>query len=131
MTSYCKLTYLKSKSLVIAMTEKFRTAFIAHVPDADPVRHRCVIETSLYELTSVLVRDDDQAVEMCRELVEKNGIQSFILCPGFTHRAIARIVEAVGDGVSVNVARGDGPSNEIALKIMRESGWFTKREGWA
>jgi len=113
------------------MTEKFRTAFIAHVPDADPVRHRCVIETSLYELTSVLVRDDDQAVEVCRELVEKNGIQSFILCPGFTHRAIARIVEAVGDGVSVNVARGDGPSNEIALKIMRESGWFTKREGWA
>jgi hypothetical protein len=36
-------------------------------------------------------------------------------------------MEAVGEGVSLSVARGDGPSNEVALKIMRELGWF-KRE---
>jgi quinolinate synthase len=105
-------------------TEKFKAAFIAHVPDADPAKHRCVIKTSLYELTSILVKDDDEAVEVCKELARKEGVHAFILCPGFTHKAIARIVDAVGDSVSVNVARGDGPSNEVAFKIMSEAGWF-------
>lgn len=108
------------------MTEKFKAAFIAHVPDANPTKHRCVVETSLYELTSVLVRNDDEAVEVCKEL-RKEGVHAFILCPGFTHKAVARIVDAVGDGASVNIARGDGPSNEAALKIMSKVGWF-KRE---
>jgi len=109
------------------MAEKFKAAFIAHVPDANPAKHRCVIKTSIYELTSVLVKDDDdEAVEVCKEL-RKEGVHAFILCPGFTHKAVARIVDAVGDGVSVNIARGDGPSNKAALKIMNKVGWF-KRE---
>ncbi|MBC7130497.1 hypothetical protein H5T51_04670 [Candidatus Bathyarchaeota archaeon] len=58
---------------------------------------------------------------------KRRGVHAFILCPDFTHKAIARIVDVVGEGVSVNVARGDGPSNEAALKIMREIGWFEKR----
>lgn len=105
------------------MAEKFKAAFIAHVPDANPAEHRCVVKTSLYELTSVLVRNDDEAVEVCKEL-RKEGVNAFILCPGFTHKAVARIVDAVGDGASVNIARGDGPSNEAALKIMSKAGWF-------
>jgi hypothetical protein len=110
------------------MTEKrFKAAFIAHVPDADPAKHRSVVRTPSYELTSVFVRDDDQAVEVCKELAEKEGVHSFLLCPGFTHKAIARIVDVVGKGVSVNVARGDGPSNETALRIMKEVGWFSRR----
>jgi len=108
------------------MVGKFKAAFVAHVPDADPAKHRCFIKTSLYELTSVLVKDDDEAVEVCKELAQ-TGVHAFILCPGFTHKAIARIVDAVGEGVSVNVARGDGPSNKVAQKIMREIGWFEKR----
>ena len=47
--------------------------------------------------------------------------------PSFTHKAVARIVEAVGKGVSVNIARGDGPSNEVAFKIMTEAGWFKRK----
>jgi len=109
------------------MVRRFKAAFIAHVPDADPAKHRCVIRTSLYELTSVLVKDDNEAVEVCRELARREGVHAFILCPGFTHKAVARIVDVVGEGVSVNVARGDGLSNEAALKIMREIGWFEKR----
>jgi hypothetical protein len=112
---------------VVAVVEKFKAAFIAHVPDADPVKHRCVIQTSIYELISVLVRSDDEAVEVCRELAGKEGVKAFILCPGFTHKAIARIADAVGEGVSINVARGDGPSNEVALKIMHEVGWFKRK----
>ncbi|MEM3551500.1 MAG: DUF6506 family protein [Candidatus Bathyarchaeia archaeon] len=108
------------------MVEKFRAAFIAHVPDADPSKHRSVIETSLYKLTSVLVKDDDEAVNVCKKLALEEGVQAFILCPGFTHKAIARIMEAVGEGISLSVARGDGPSNEVALKIMRDLGWFKR-----
>lgn len=104
--------------------KKFKAAFIAHVPDADSAKHRGVLETSLYELTSVLVRDDDDAVNVCRDLAQRGGVKSFLLCPGFTHKSIARIVDAVGKGISVDVARGDGPSNQVALSIMKEVGWF-------
>jgi hypothetical protein len=103
---------------------KFKAAFIAHVPDADSVKHRSILKTSLYELTSVLVRDDDDAVNVCRDLAKSDGIKSFLLYPGFTHTSIARIVDAVGKGISVNVARGDGSSNQVALSIMNEVGWF-------
>lgn len=105
---------------MIVIVEKFKAAFMAHVPDADPAKHRSVVKTSLYELTSVLVKNDDEAVEVCKEL-RKEGVHAFILCPGFTHKAVARIVDAVGNGISVNIARVDGPSNEVALKIMREA----------
>ena len=108
------------------MIERFKATFIAHVPDADPAKHRCIIKTSLYELTSVLVKNDDEAVEVCRELAQKEGVHAFVLCPSFTHKAVARIVDAVGEGASVNIARGDGPSNEAALKIMSKAGWFKK-----
>jgi hypothetical protein len=55
------------------MVEKFKTAFIAHVPDADPAKHRCTVKTSLYELTSVLVKNDDEAIEVCKELRKAGG----------------------------------------------------------
>jgi hypothetical protein len=104
--------------------KKFKAAFISHVPDADSSKHRSILKTSLYELTTVLVRDDDDAVNVCRDLAKKEGIRSFLLCPGFTHTSVARIVDAVGKGASINVARGDGPSNQVALSIMNEVGWF-------
>lgn len=104
--------------------KKFKAAFIAHVPDADSAKHRCKLATSLYELTSVLVRDDEDAVKVCKELARQEGVKSFLLCPGFTHTSIARIVDAVGKDTSVNIARGDGPSNQVALRIMNEVGWF-------
>jgi hypothetical protein len=104
--------------------KKFKAAFIAHVPDADSAKHRSILKTSLYELTSVLVRNDDDAVNVCRDLAQRGGVKSFLLCPGFTHTSIARIVVAVGKGISVNVARGDGPSNQVALSIMNEVRWF-------
>jgi hypothetical protein len=105
---------------------RFRAAFMAMTPDADPHKHRNVIETPLYQLTSILVKDEDEAVKACKDLVRKDGIQSFILCPGFTNRGVARIADAVGEGVSVNVARGDGPSNAIAHKIMSDVGFFDR-----
>ncbi len=101
----------------------FVAAFIAHAPDADPEVHRSVIDTGKYRLISVAVKDQEQALAVSRELVDKEGIHSVLLCPGFTHADVAAIAEAVGENVGVTVARGDGPSNRIAVQtIAREWG---------
>ena len=97
----------------------FNVVFLAHAPDAEPEKHRCMIETSKYRLFSVVVRDQVQAVEECKTLVKEEGIHSVLLCPGFTHRNVAEITEAVGGNVSVAVARGDGPSSRVSAEIRR------------
>jgi len=97
----------------------FKAVFLAHAPDAEPTKHRCMIETSKYKLFSVVVRDQVQAVEECKKLVKEEGIHSVLLCPGFTHRNVAEITEAVGGNVSVAVARGDGPSSRVSAEIRR------------
>ncbi|MDI9624722.1 MAG: DUF6506 family protein [Methanothermobacter sp.] len=106
-------------------TKKFKTAFLAYVPDADPQKDKCKIETNLYELTSILVKDENQAIEVCKELA-KQGIHSIILCPGFTHKTIGKIIEATKEKIGISVARGDDKSTQIALKAMEEAGWFKK-----
>lgn len=97
----------------------FVAAFLAHAPDADPSVHRAVVETPRYKLLVAVVRSQEQAVAECRRLVEEEGIHAVMLCPGFTHREVAEIAEAVGEGVSVNVARGDGPANRVAFEVIQ------------
>lgn len=96
----------------------FKAAFVAHCPDADPEKHKAVIETPKYKLYVNVVRDQDQAVEVCRKLAEEEGIHAVMLCPGFTNRDVAGIAEAVGSSVGVNVARGDGPGTRIAMEVI-------------
>ncbi len=102
----------------------FKTLFIAHTPDADPDKHRVVLETGKYKLTTVLVRNQAQAIELCRNMAKDEGIDSIVLCPGFTHKDIAEIAEAVGPNVSVTVARGDGPSSRVTAEVFRREGWL-------
>jgi len=101
------------------MNMAFKVVFLAHAPDAEPEKHRCVIETPKYKLFSVVVKNQVEAVEECRKLVKKEGIHSILLCPGFTHRNVAEIVEAVGKNVAVAVARGDGPSSRVSAEVRR------------
>jgi len=104
----------------------FKVAFIAHAPDADPDQHRCLIETKQkYKLFCVVVRSQKQAIEVCKKLVNEEGIHSILLCPGWTHKDIAEIAEAVGKDVGISVARGDGPSSRVAIEVMQKEGWFT------
>ncbi|MDP3011576.1 MAG: DUF6506 family protein [Candidatus Hydromicrobium sp.] len=106
----------------------FKVLFLAHAPDAEAEKHRCVIETpKYYKLFVVVVKDQDRAIEVCKKVVKEEGIQSIILCPGFTHKNIAEISEAVGENVGVFVARGDGPSNRISMEVMRSEGWFSEK----
>jgi len=105
----------------------FKAVFLAHAPDAEPEKHRCVVETPRYKLFVVVVKDQDQGVEMCKNLVEEEGIHSILLCPGFTHRDVAQISEAVGKNVGVFVARGDGPGNRISAQVRKREGLFSKK----
>jgi len=106
------------------MTEdKFIAAFVAMTPDARP-EHRSVIDTPMYRLISVLVRDEMQAEKVCAELVRQEGVRSFILCPGFTNQGVGRLSWSLGPDISVNVSRGDGPSNAVARKAMERAGFF-------
>jgi len=97
----------------------FKAVFLAHAPDAEPEKHRAVIETSKYKLFVVVVKDQGQAVKVCRKLVKEEGIHSILLCPGFAHRNVAEIVEAVGKNVAVAVARGDGPSSRVSAEVRK------------
>jgi hypothetical protein len=49
------------------MNMAFKVVLLAHAPDAEPEKHRCMIETAKYKLFVVVVKDQDQAVEMCKK----------------------------------------------------------------
>jgi len=64
----------------------FKAVFLAHASDAEPEKDRSLIETSTYKLFSVVVKDQVQAVEECKKLVQEERIHSVLLCPGFSDR---------------------------------------------
>jgi hypothetical protein len=103
-----------------------KSAFIIMAPDGDPSRHRATVKTSKTEVTTVIIEKEnfDQAVKVCRDLVQKEGVRVLFLCPGFTHQAVAQIAQAVGDKVAIHVARGDVPSNNLTTEILTEAGFF-------
>jgi hypothetical protein len=104
----------------------FKAGFVVMAPEVDPETHRASIKTPRFELTTVLVGlwNFEQAVNVCKDLVQKEAIQSLILCPGFPHEAVAKIANAVGDGVPISVARGDVPSVMKTGEILGKEGWF-------
>lgn len=52
------------------------------VPDGDPDRYRASIKTSKTELTVVVIEKNlEQAVKVCKDLVQKEGVQSLIFAP--------------------------------------------------
>ena len=105
-----------------------KAAFVLMAPDADPKRHRASIKMPKFELTVVVAElgNLDQSVDVCRELVQNEGIQAITLCPGFSHQMVAKIANAVGQGVAINVARGDVPSGRITGEILKKEGWSSK-----
>ncbi|WP_369019122.1 DUF6506 family protein [Thermatribacter velox] len=97
----------------------FKTLFLSYAPDADPKKHLSFVDTGKYQLWSVVAKNLEEALRSARELYEKEAIDAITLCPGFTHREVAEIFEALGSKASVSVARGDGPSNQIAQAALQ------------
>ncbi len=102
----------------------FNVLFIAHAPDAEYKIHRSVIDTGRYKLYSIVVRTQEEAVQVSKDYLQNESIDAIILCPGFTHGDVAEIFEAVEGKASVNVARGDGPSSRISAEARKNAGYF-------
>ena len=101
----------------------FKTLFLAHAPDADKERHRSMVKTGKYEVFSVVVRTQEEAIAVAQDFVEKESIDSVLLCPGFTHSAVAEIAAVLQGKVAVSVARSDGPGNMLSLKAREREGY--------
>jgi len=101
----------------------FRALFLSHAPDADKDVHRCEINTGMYRLWTVVVRGQDEAVEVASQFAQKEGIDAVLLCPGFTHADVAEIKAAVGDRVAVGVARCDGPGGRVSAAARKREGY--------
>jgi len=97
----------------------FKALVLAHAPDADHEKHRSVIDTGRYKMFTVVVKNQDEALEVARRIHREETIDAVMLCPGFAHRDVADLFEALGGQVSVNVCRGDGPSNRISQPVIQ------------
>ncbi len=96
--------------------------YLILVPNVDPKVDRSTIKKDNYKCITVLVNNEAEALDVSKELVESEDIHAFILCPGFSNSSVGAISSALGDSISVNVARGDGKSSKIVDKII-ESAW--------
>ena len=103
----------------------FKTLFLAHAPDADYEKHQSIIDTGRYRLWTFVVKNQDEAIKVSKSIYKKEKIEAIILCPGFTHRDVSEIFQALEGKVSVNVARGDGPSSKISQSVIQRE-YFDK-----
>jgi hypothetical protein len=103
----------------------FKVLFLAHAPDADHKKHKSIIDTGKYRLLSFVVKTQDEAIEVSKSIYEKEKVDAIILCPGFTHSDVSEIFKALEGKVSVNVARGDGPSSKISQAVIQRE-YFNK-----
>jgi hypothetical protein len=101
----------------------FNTMFMVHAPDGDP-DNVALLETPTYKAYSVAVKNQDEALATAKKLVGEYGVESIILCPGFSNKDIAELEEAVGEGVGISVSRGDPRSQAIAMRAMKREGWM-------
>jgi hypothetical protein len=104
----------------------FKALCLSHAPDADFTKHKSFIDTGKYKLWTVVVKTQEEAVNVAKDLYEKEKIEAILLCPGFTHNDVAELFQALEGKVSVNVSRGDGPSGRIAFEAM-EGANFKRR----
>ena len=102
----------------------FKALFIAHAPDADYKKHKSIIDTGMYKLFTVVVKNQKEALQIAKDYWRNESIEAVMLCPGFTHKDVAEIFEALQGKVSVNVARGDGPSNRISTVALKKAGFI-------
>ncbi len=97
----------------------FKAVFIAHAPDADYKKNHSLIETGRYKLYTYVVKNQYEALEVCKDLYEKDKIDSVLLCPGFSHKDVAEIFETLNAKVAVCVSRGDSPSSQITGPVLQ------------
>lgn len=97
----------------------FKALLLAHAPDADYQKHHSVIDTGRYKLFTYVIKSQDEAIAVARNIYQQEKIDAIMLCPGFTHADVSGIFQALEGKVSVSVSRGDGPSNQIVQPVIQ------------
>ncbi len=82
--------------------------------------------TEASSIPADIVKNPTEALGVAKEVHEKEGLHTIILCPGFTHADVAALFQALNGKVGITVARGDGPSSEIALPALQKNLWSSK-----
>ncbi|MFC1890988.1 DUF6506 family protein [Thermodesulfobacteriota bacterium] len=100
----------------------FKALFVAHAPDAEKEEHCSEIKTAVYHLYVVVVKNQQEALEVAATYAAEKQIESLILCPGFSHSDVAELVTATENKVAVSVARVDGPGNMISQAARKKAG---------
>ena len=103
----------------------FKALFLGHAPDANYEKHNSIIDTGKHRLLTFIVKNQDEAIKVSKNIYELEKIDAIILCPGFIHSDVAEIFQALEGKVSVNVSRGDGPSNKISQPVIQKE-YFSK-----
>ena len=98
----------------------FKVLFISKAPDADYNKHKSIIDTGKYRLLTSIVKNQEEALKVAKSIYEEEKINALLLCPGFNHVDVAEIFQALQGKVSVSVARGDGPSNQISQTVLEK-----------
>lgn len=107
---------------ITSTMERLIGAFAVMNPLADPSKHRRVIDAPMDRLISALVRGEWQVEQVWDELMRKEGVSSFILCPGFSKQGVGMLSVPLDPDMSENVFRGDGASNAVACQEMARAG---------
>jgi hypothetical protein len=81
-----------------------KAAFIFVAPEADPEKHRAIIETPIVVLTVVGVPTYDAAVDIAKRLVDEGNV-ALELCGGFGIEGTAAVKAAVKGRAAVGVVR--------------------------
>ena len=105
----------------------FTVLHLTHAPDANMEKHRSIIDTGMYRLYTVVVRNQAEVLEICTDYVENKAVDSILLCPGFKKSDVDEIVEVTGGTVAVSVARGVGQSAKISLAARIREGYMSTR----
>lgn len=93
-----------------------RFGFIVTGTGLDPARHRQVMASGEFQMTTVGVATVDQALPVACDLVD-SGVQLLELCGGFGPVGTARVLEAIGHRVPVG-AVGYGPESIDAMAAL-------------
>ncbi|GAK59200.1 hypothetical protein U27_06177 [Candidatus Vecturithrix granuli] len=83
-----------------------QAAFIFVAPEADPAKHRAMIDTPIVKLTVVGVKNYVEGIAAAQQLVEQ-GIGAIELCAGFGVEGVAQVKKAVQGKAVVGVVRFD------------------------
>ncbi|MCP4180946.1 MAG: hypothetical protein GY756_24550 [bacterium] len=84
-----------------------------------------ILKAKNYNLYSVCVQNQKEALTTCIEYAQEKNIDSIMLCPGFTNIEAGEIDKAVGDKINVCIARCDSSmATMTAVEKMQKENLF-------